>query len=480
MENKNSKVFKINIYWLLIIAIFTLLVGFGVYQFGKPEQDQDSTTSQTTTTTIRTGDIRVSAIGSGTLISAVEFELGFESGGVVEEILVETGDEVVEGQLLARLDDENLNEALVEAEQNLRELTSDAAIAATALEIAESQKAILSAESELSFFISPYVLKSELRLRDAERELHDAIQAAALNPSDELDQKVSDAQAVVDNAELSLALNWETYYEEYVPDFFNFRWRDRFGGWHDYFDPPSEMEVAVVWAELAAAEARLKEAEIYLTVLTEGVVSASASGTKFTALEYAVEAVVDAQESLEASRLIAPFDGMVVDMDMQVLDKVGTSSILTIAQLEPSTLEASFDEGDWRLIKEGNPVEVIFDSLPEKTYSGQIAFVDPTLVTSQNSTMVSAHVELETSITGWVDIPLLSSATIEVIDGETNNAILLPIDGLQEDVGAQGTVVVEETGEYITRQIEIGLRDLIYVEVTDGLSVGDVVLIGNY
>lgn len=302
----------------------------------------------------------------------------------------------------------------------------------------------------------------------------------ALNPSDEADKKVTDAQAAVENATLGLALNWETYYEEYVPDFFNFRWRDIYGFWHDYYDPPSEIEVAVVWAELAGAEARLEEAEIYLAVLTEGFIPENATGTQLTALEYAGEAVSDAREGLEASWLTAPISGVVINLEMQVLDKVNTTSVITIAQLEPPTVEASFDEGDWRLVKEGNPVEVIFDSLPEKTYSGRIVFVDPTLQTRQNTTSVSALVELDTSITGWADLPLLSAASVEVIAGEVQNTVLLPVEGLQDVTGSLGTVLILEDDEVIEKEIELGLRDVLFVEVIDGLSVGDVVLIGNY
>jgi HlyD family secretion protein len=478
-------------YWPALLLICVSLASFGFYQFAMNDQSSEAQPAQTTAT-IKTGDLRISAFGSGTLTSVIEVEIGFEEGGVVNEILVETGDEIAEGQLLARLDDDDLQEEVLNAEQNLRELTSDAAIAAAALELAEAQKAVLTAESTLSFYISPYVFVSEIRLREAEEALQEAIQYASLNPSDEADQKVIDAQEAVKNAEFSLSLNWETYYEEYVPDFFDFKWidpyvepwRDEEGKlhfyWHHYYDPPSETEVAVVWAELAIAEARVKEAEAYLALLTEGETPEDASGAQLTSLEYAIDDLVQAQEVLEASRLLAPMDGVVIDLTIQENDQItARKGVMTIAQLEPITLEASFDEGDWSLVEEGNIVEVIFDALPEKTYIGQITFVDPTLQTSRNTTVVSALVELDTSRTGWTDLPLLSGASIEVVAGEVNDAVLLPFEGLQEDNGESGIVLVKENGEYTQKEIELGLRDVLYVEVTSGLSTGDEVLIGT-
>jgi RND family efflux transporter MFP subunit len=345
----------------------------------------------------------------------------------------------------------------------------------------------------LSFYISPYVFKSEIRLREAEEALQEAIQNASLNPSDEADLKVIEAQEAVENAELSLELNWETYYDEYVPDFFDFKWidpwvppwRDADGKlhyyWHHYYDPPSEIEVAVVWAELAVAEARVEEAEAYLALLTEGEAPEDASGSQLTMQEYAIDDLIQAQEALEASRLVAPMDGVVIDIDVQELDQISAGTgVITIAQFEPVTLEVSFDEGDWSLAEEGNTVEVIFDALPEKTYNGQITFVDPTLQSSQNTTVVSALVELDTSMTGWTDLPLLSGASIEVVAGEVNDGVLLPFEALQEDQGESGIVLVKENGEYTQQEVELGLRDVLYVEVTSGLSAGDEVLIGTY
>jgi len=95
--------------------------------------------------------------------------------------------------------------------------------------------------------------------------------------------------------------------------------------------------------------------------------------------------------------------------------------------------------------------------------------------------VVSALVELDVTETGWANLPLLSAATVEVIAGEVKDAILLPVDGLQEENGDQGLVnIVHDGGETIQKEVEIGLRDVLYVEITEGLSVGDVVVIKSF
>jgi multidrug efflux pump subunit AcrA (membrane-fusion protein) len=475
MEKQKKKPSLIIKFWPLISLG---LVSLGIFLSIKPDIDPSSTGQ--TTTTIRKGDIRVSSFGSGTLVAAIDIDLAFDTGGIVEDILVEVGDEVRPGQILAVLDDRDFVEKVEKAESALREMTSDAAVAEAALEIAEAQKAVLNAEAELRFLISPYVYKAEIRLDNAEKELQDAVNDAELDPSDKNEQRIIDAKKAVDLAVLSLELNWETYHEEYVPEYFNFRWRDKFGFWHDHYAPPTDTEVELSWAELAAANARVEETEAYYAVITGGVLSELAYGSKLTAFENTWDAVLNAREALEASQLVSPTSGIVLEIKTSELEKVTTKGVMKIAQLDPLILNASFDESDWLLVKEGNPVEVVFDLFPEKIYTGQIIFVDPTLQTRQNTTAINALVELDTTLTGWAGFPLESTASIEIIAGEAQNAVLLPLEGLQEDHNDQGTVLVLEEGEYFLREITLGLRDVIYVEVIDGLSVGDVVLIGNY
>lgn len=477
---KIKKVFqKLIKYWPVFVGLILIVIGLGVFQVLKLDSKSEDNPG-ITTSIITTGDIRLSAFGSGTLIAAEAVSVGFDYGGVVEEILVEVGDLVQEGDILAVLYDEDLRDEFSGQEANLREITSDAAIAAAALELAEAQKDVLTAESTLSFYLSPYVFKSEIRLMEAKEELSSAIMGAEENPSQETEQRLVEAQAAEAHAEMSLALNYETYYQEYVPDFFNFPWRDRFGVWHDYFDPPSELEVAEVWAELAAAEARVEEAEFYLVALTEGSIPDKAYGSMITALEKAAENLAEAKEQLDAARLDAPMDGLIVDINLVEEESIGTKKIITIARLDPITLETSFDEGDWSMVQEGNPVEVVFDAIPEITYHGEIVFVEPTLQSRGNSTVVSALVELDVTETEWSGLPLSSGANIEVIAGEIENAVLLPIQGLQEDTGDEGSVLVESGGDFKLKEVELGLRDVLYVEVTSGLSAGEVVLVGEF
>ena len=95
---------------------------FAAYRFWYlPTQVVENGDSALQTATARRGDIILYAAGAGTLIPAAEVDVSFDiSDGIQEELvelLVEVGDEVEDGDVLARLDDSDRQENLVEAQR---------------------------------------------------------------------------------------------------------------------------------------------------------------------------------------------------------------------------------------------------------------------------------------------------------------------------------------------------------------------------
>ena len=134
MKRKKRKSSKV-LWFSFVFLILAAAGGYGYYQyFYLPSQQVEEGPSYQTATA-RKGDIVLLASGSGTLIPAAELNLGFESGGTLSAILVEVGSEVEVGQVLAQLDDAELQEQLIMAQRNLRELTSPAVIAAAELSL---------------------------------------------------------------------------------------------------------------------------------------------------------------------------------------------------------------------------------------------------------------------------------------------------------------------------------------------------------
>jgi multidrug efflux pump subunit AcrA (membrane-fusion protein) len=127
----------------------------------------------------------------------------------------------------------------------------------------------------------------------------------------------------------------------------------------------------------------------------------------------------------------------------------------------------------------GNEVTVEFDAIGDVLYSGCVIQVDPTLVTEEGVQVIRGLVALDESATALPEgLPLGLRATVDVIAGKAENAVLVPIEALRDLGDGQYAVFVMEDAEPKLRQIEVGLQDYTYAEVVSGLEAGETVTTG--
>ena len=473
------------IYWIIALVVIVLGAGgFSAYRFWYlPSQEVVSEEAAVQTATARRGDIILYAAGAGTLIPSAEVDVRFEISDGVQEILVEllvgVGDKVEAGDVLARLDDSDRQNNLVNAQRDLRELTSASAIAAVEKELPQAKINLEETTNNLIDLMSPAVFQAEEYLEENTRALAEAQSAAEDSSSEETETLLKGAEQNLSWAESNLQAQLQYYQDVYLPDnFTSYYWDD--GNKVEFIDAPTEAEIAIARAEISIHEASIVELEILLTALiNDEDLPEEATGSRASALRQARQAVEEAQEDLEATILLAPISGTVTALHADESEKVGNEVVLVISDLTPPTLDAYFDESDWKNVQEGYPVEVIFDALPDNIYVGEVVHVDPGLVSQNNTTVVYSLVQLDTSETGWDNLPVGSAAGVDVIGGRAENAILVPVEALREISDGEFAVFVMEDGEPRMRMVEVGLQDLIYAEIISGLKAGDVVTTGQ-
>ena len=128
------------------VAIIALMVGVGLYGYTilatiNDDQDAVAQSSSLETAVARTGDLTIIASGSGEVVPASEIGLTFDGSGVVIEVLVSVGEQVKDGEVLARLQTDKTQAelateiteaelAFVQARQNLDALYKTAEIEA--------------------------------------------------------------------------------------------------------------------------------------------------------------------------------------------------------------------------------------------------------------------------------------------------------------------------------------------------------------
>ncbi len=466
--------FPKRILWIILaVVILVSAGGFAYYRMVyTPTQQTDEPGLQTAT--VRRGELVIYASGSGTLTAASEASFGFGTSGQVKDLYVKVGDVVEAGQLLAELDNTTQELQYTQAKRDLAELTSPYAIATAEQAIAEAMLAVDSTYSHLAYIISPTVLYWEEEIAKVEAELADAKQEAEISPSAEADQKVKDFESKLDLFQDKLQGS-KTYYEEqYVPD--NFTIKDRATG-TKYVSEPSEASIAQARAEYDLAKATVVEAQYYLAALKGEEIPEDATGSNLTELENAQLNLQSAEDSLNGTRLLAPISGTIMALDFVVGDTVGTSAVVTIADLSQPYLEVFLDETDWGNITVGYDAEVTFDALPDQVFTGKVTQVDPGLYTSNNTSVVRGLVLLDDTQTG-LNLPIGSAAAADIIGGRAENAVLVPVDALRETSPGSYAVFVVENGKPRLRVVEVGIQDLLYAEIKSGLEEGEVVSTG--
>jgi HlyD family secretion protein len=462
--------------WIIVGVV--VLAGAGGFAYYKMVYLPAQTPSQPAlqTTTVRQGDLTISASGTGTLAPADQVTFGFGTSGQVTTLSVKVGDQVQVGQVLAELDNTSQQVAYTQAKRALAELTSPYAIATAEQTIATDMTNIGTAHSQLAYLIGPDVLYWEEQIAKAQQDLADAQAAAKASPSTEADQKVKQIEDLLGVYQDKLKGSQDYYKNVYLPQYFTTR--DRATG-TKYVAAPTDAEIATARANLALDQATLVQDQNYLAALKGEKVPEDATGSNLTTLENAQLAVQTAEDNLSGTRLTAPISGTIMTLDFAVGDQVSAGAGVTIADLSQPYVQIYMDPTDWDKVAAGNAATVTFDALPNQTFTGKVTEVDPGLYTSGNTSAVQGMVLIDPpSSSPSINLPIGSTASVEVIAAQAKNAVLVSVNALHEYAPGKYSVFVDQNGKLTVRNVEIGLMDLVNAEVKSGLQPGEVVSTG--
>jgi multidrug efflux pump subunit AcrA (membrane-fusion protein) len=156
-----------------------------------------------------------------------------------------------------------------------------------------------------------------------------------------------------------------------------------------------------------------------------------------------------------------------------------SAGLITLADLEQPLIEVFLDETDLDKIGLDFEVDVIFDALPDDTFTGHVIQVDPQLSNVNGISAVRAVVQLDAdSFAKPQTLPIGLNASVDVIGGRSENALLVPVEALRELSPGEFAVFVMEDGEPKLRFVEVGLMDFTYAEILSGLEAGEEVTTG--
>jgi multidrug efflux pump subunit AcrA (membrane-fusion protein) len=411
--------------WVLaaVITLGVAIAGGAAFYYTSSTKASTPTETPLQTSTATRGNIVLYANGTGTLTPAKTASFGFGTSGQITELSIKIGDQVEAGQVIGKMDDSEVKAAYEQAKRSLDDLTTPAAVAEARQTVADAEVDIYNAKQDLEYLISSDVYYWEGQVATAQQTLASA--QAGTSPTADQKKKIDDATAALSRAQTNLDAAHLKYVNEYVPATFTYTvTEEETGKTHEEAVAPSDAEVAAARATYELAIEKQKEAQAYLDMLNGKALPENVPGSSLTSVVEAQTALQTAEKNLNATQLISPIRGTVTDLTANVGDTVSTSSILTVADLnQPYTIDAYFDAEDWSKVQVGYDTEVVFDVLPDDTFTGTVTLVYPELDTSSNSSLVHAIVKLKDRID--TNLPSGTSAAVDVIGGKAENAVLI-------------------------------------------------------
>lgn len=232
---------------------------------------------------------------------------------------------------------------------------------------------------------------------------------------------------------------------------------------------------------VAAAQASVEIAQAQLEKLTADP-TASELARAEAAVVRAEAAVNQAQRDLARATLTAPFAATIARVDLRVGEQASGDGVIVVADLSSFHVDVPVDELDVAQIEVGQPVRMTLDALPDDEITGTVTNISPLADKSeQGTTTYEVTVTLDQT-----EAPVRAgmTAAVQIVTEQKEHAVLVPRRAVLTEGGAsyvriptEGQPTPEGEPAHQRREVQIGLSNAEYVEITSGLQPGDQVLV---
>jgi len=433
--------------------IMSLLCAVSISSFGCASKSDSVSVSENQIVTVQRGNLIIDITAIGNLALSRTEDLAFDifyQEATVEEVLVEEGDTVEEGQVLAKLDAEEwedelstLEDAVTAAKRNLT--TKGRELIQAEINLKNAEIALDEAEGIYTW--------PEIEVAQSDVDAAEAFLQYVIDMN--LDRVLAYAQSRLTAAENKLNAMINQYDTE---------------------------QVVVKKLEVEVNQIKLKEAQI--------------------AVEDAQKELEDAQEELNEAKskspiITASFDGFITKVNVEGGDEVLTGTVaVQIADPDKFEAEIMVSEMDIFQVKEGGEAWVQVDAMPGLSLPAKVTHISPTATIQSGVVNYEVKVEIESLQTALQerqgarqkamqeispipeDFQLREglTVTVNIIVDERNDVLLAPNTAITSQRG-QTYVQVLKDGVIEERSITAGISNWQYTEVTDGLSEGEKVVV---
>jgi len=402
--------------FIISCLILLLFINFGCK--AKVEEDEIHT--------VKKSDMEVKISTDGKVVPREYIRLSFKNLGEIS-FIVEEGEIFKKGETLAKLDEKDFKNQLE--------------LAKTSLDLAEK-------ELEMA----------ELTLRSAKDAYKNSIEIANAN--------YLQAQKAVEQAEIAL--------------------RDA----HVYYDKlknepmitesiKKQANMLIHQAEAGLEQARVALSQTYWNGESMKQAAKSQADSAEKAIELSEKSISSATASLNIAReayenatLNAPFNGEVIEVYQKVgeLTSPGTP-VIYFGTSNDLKIVADVDEDDISMIKEGQEVEINFDSYPNEIIKGKV--MEISLGGTEFQGVVTYDVDIDFKVPQNINILPAMTCDIEIVAEKIKDTIYIPSDYIFEEEEKYCVNLLTDDNKKLKTEIIIGFEGEDFTQVISGLEEGD-------
>ena len=403
----------------------------------------------------------------GTLEAVPSAVLSWQSGGIVDSFEVEIGDKVSQGDVLMTLTEGSLDSSILEAQSSLLDaqteldnlMSANTDLYAAAQTLADAEYELGQYKSDRDYYNTKGASDETV---DAAREVYyEAKQVvwekqAAYDALSDLEVDDPEREAAYEERKAAIeAQNKALSNLNYILGV--------------YFDYGVETNFIEYDSALAAVEEARVAYNRYLDQSDE-----------IAAAEAAVQAL---ENTINSSKIIAPFDGVVTSIGAVAGDLIGsisessnTTEALKLSNLDNLMVEVLISEVDVNKVKVGQKAVITFDAIPNTEYAGYVESISSSGSEDANS-IVQFSVWVKVEDTDAQVKPGFTSVA-SIITSQVEDALLVPYDAIVSRDGSYMVGLVDKDGNTSLVPVEVGATSSMYAEIISGeVNEGDTVVI---
>ena len=428
---------------------------------------------------------------------------------VIDSVHITVGQEIQAGDVLYTLTEDSVEEIRTQLEEDVDDTLADY----QALTV-EQQQSYLTAKQGYDTYVTNGSL-AELTYNKKLQDLQDKVDEAAdtleekqnqvnenLEKLVELQEELTSAKKDLKDAEAAVSENHDNRYNDpyYYTVYLNTR--DMAQTIVDEIEDDIESltdenetllteigEATRSWneacrnleSEKLTAQQTLETDQYYASVSSEwySIQTTSLDNEKqsaYASYESAVKKLDEFNSYIVGNDVIAEDSGVVTEVPLEEGDGVTrNTSLVTLYDASDVTMEITVSEDGYKAIDQDGEVNITYTAYPDVVYSGIISEVsDAAYDSSSGEVYYTITVTVQGDVSGLYEG---MTGDVTCVTKETKEVTYVSNRAIFRDGTRSYVKVRDENGSIVEKDVTTGFSDGVNVEITEGLSQGDTVLI---